>query len=745
MEDDILDSQASRVAAALGRVTEQLAKIDLEATELLNRDPHVWLRIKNHLDLQSFSSSILNRSDLSGEDHWDGAFRSWILPVVEARSTNLPTTSSAAIQPIRPHLPPPIITHSTPSVAVRIVNAPQPRQPSTAAFAAFDSPFAVGASVTYDEPDSTIDPQLLAAPQLPSPTSFMSSFSPFPNGSFSSLFLQPPTPLTPWREEEDSGSPTSELSTAYGSPKSPPLFGSDYDEPYPPSSSAYTPSISAMLGEQQQSYFDPSTFVSYHNAAEPRSPASTDASPPILNSPVSPHRHFPPAIAIREATLPMTDAFAPTSSQQPRPRSRSNSRAPEGGHSVGERNHHRRSISGSSTRNRMEPYPTSPTLTAIDLPGGGDSSSSSYESPASRSRPHSPALVGRRRASSAARPTPDEDDSLHAVAPIGTARKGHQRSSSATSFKDRPVDKDIPNISPSIMPMEYLTLDTSTGSTPVGSMFPPLPTRAAIRKPKSETNIRQVEQPPTREKRKYFVDESISYCLNTRDVFVVHVPERDDKVNVIAREVREVELDPDSNSPGSSLYLVTYESQPFSPEMLQTDFDSNRTYLFREKTSAEKKKKLPTKYHVTFNGHDREVDVKTVDNEGKLGIPKLPMTFVHFLPNSFVAIPKEPLGSPAWWRLIICYGKHLKADLEDGSWTARYDWGDKRRPARLVEHYATCPLRKELGYYDGVGRLATAVRALKPPSAASAKRKARTSTTTQADEDDDDSDEEYGE
>lgn len=87
----------------------------------------------------------------------------------------------------------------------------------------------------------------------------------------------------------------------------------------------------------------------------------------------------------------------------------------------------------------------------------------------------------------------------------------------------------------------------------------------------------------------------------------------------------------------------------------------------------------------------------------------------------------------------------MKADLEDGSWTARYDWGDKRRPARLVEHYATCPLRKELGYYDGVGRLATAVRALKPPSAASAKRKARTSTTTQADEDDDDSDEEYGE
>ncbi|GAA5851300.1 hypothetical protein JCM9279_001098 [Rhodotorula babjevae] len=77
-------------------------------------------------------------------------------------------------------------------------------------------------------------------------------------------------------------------------------------------------------------------------------------------------------------------------------------------------------------------------------------------------------------------------------------------------------------------------------------------------------------------------------------------------------------------------------------------------------------------------------------------------TFLHFLPGDLVVSPSLPLGSREWWRLQECRGMH--AGYLNGAWTARYDdeaaatsggaggggGAEKRRPARILGHFAKC-------------------------------------------------------
>lgn len=58
-------------------------------------------------------------------------------------------------------------------------------------------------------------------------------------------------------------------------------------------------------------------------------------------------------------------------------------------------------------------------------------------------------------------------------------------------------------------------------------------------------------------------------------------------------------------------------------------------------------------------------------------------------------------------RLICCaclFFVHTRWDEE----------GEERRPSRVVQHYATCSLRKKDGDFFSLGKLARAIRTVKP-------------------------------
>ncbi|KAK4694029.1 hypothetical protein P7C70_g8818, partial [Phenoliferia sp. Uapishka_3] len=238
-----------------------------------------------------------------------------------------------------------------------------------------------------------------------------------------------------------------------------------------------------------------------------------------------------------------------------------------------------------------------------------------------------------------------------------------------------------------------------------------------------------------REKRKLVIPKDAVFRENEGPVFVIYSPSKEGKVHITQNDIQEIELDPHSNKPGTSLWQVVFEQVHYSRELQMLDCDRQESYLFHSTSS-----KRPIKYHVTFSHLNPEGLVLTVDPTDDVTLiqPAVPMTFVQFPRDQLVVFPAHAIGSAAWWRLPRCKGRHLKPDEEDGSWTGRWDVEAPRRPSRCVSHFAECEHRRGLPW-DGLGQLARAIRAPAAKTKPRARRKSE-GVKTEEDEDEDDGD-----
>ncbi|KAK4055002.1 hypothetical protein OIO90_003343 [Microbotryomycetes sp. JL221] len=227
-------------------------------------------------------------------------------------------------------------------------------------------------------------------------------------------------------------------------------------------------------------------------------------------------------------------------------------------------------------------------------------------------------------------------------------------------------------------------------------------------------------EPRSRSTRSLAYDENAVFLKNEQHVFVLHTQTRY-KPEITEQDVVELDLDPDStcHDPSSALWRAVHDDEPYTAETLIEDCEREAEYGFVSTRSG-----VTTRWIVKFS-----VDATTDEDspqprtEIKPSHPPLQppsvnptYTFVHFAPGTIVVNPTYPIGSSKWWRVQECDVKHEHCP-GDGSWTARWDEeGEERRPSRVVQHYASCTLRKNQGDFFALGKLARAVRTTKKRS-----------------------------
>ncbi|ORY84664.1 hypothetical protein BCR35DRAFT_324738 [Leucosporidium creatinivorum] len=209
-------------------------------------------------------------------------------------------------------------------------------------------------------------------------------------------------------------------------------------------------------------------------------------------------------------------------------------------------------------------------------------------------------------------------------------------------------------------------------------------------------------------------DENAVFLKNDQHVFVVHTQTRT-KTEITEADVLEIDLD--SSTPSTSaLHRAIHEGQPYGDQTLLEECTNNTSYAFTSTRAG-----ATNHWLVSFSLDPSAPPTSPrplTTIAPRLPQPNLPadaiFTFVHFVPGTIVVSPTYPMGASKWWRVQECPGRHENCP-GDGSWTARWDEeGEERRPSRVVQHYASCSMRRVDGDSFALGKLARAVRKTKP-------------------------------
>lgn len=588
---------------------------DLSRT-VQHHDPWFWSRIKAAVEQQTFQS-LLNNTQ-GADEAWNGAMSRWIWPAINAR------------------VPPPAVTVDSTAMEDEDDNGGGLGFESKLDSKAFFLPDPLPA---HSRSDTAYAPPPQRPPQSPpfgADSAYPPTTYPAPNPNPVSATYFPniviPASASPFYDSAPLTSLDPQLLTYSSPPAVPPILTSfptlptitttDYNaSPFPngnvlvqtayatwnEATSPGNPTSPLYGSEALFGTFDMGGGGGFLTSNEYRPAGSgNDVYSTSEETTSDPPRSTPPL------PPPTASSFVEPPPLQGRSRSFGS-----GGQSSGGRGH-RHTLSGSS---RVEPYPTS----ALDASDIEDSTSS---------------------------------------------RAGHRRGSSAS--------QRVPSRSPENKPLDHFRIPKSEDSPSTGfeqlhlspnppSLFPPAPSSSTMTstttsrpRAKSDASVKR------REKRKLNITSDAVFRDNDSSVFVIYAPAKEDKVHITPNDLHEVVLDSHLNQPGTSLFNVAFNHVPYTPELRAADCSRSQSYIF---TSTNPKK--PGQFHVSFSFAHAGGVVQVVNpNDGvTLREARLPMTFIHFPPNSIVVFPAHPIGSANWWRLPRCVGRHLKPDEPDGSWT----------------------------------------------------------------------------
>ncbi|GJN88565.1 hypothetical protein Rhopal_001531-T1 [Rhodotorula paludigena] len=172
-------------------------------------------------------------------------------------------------------------------------------------------------------------------------------------------------------------------------------------------------------------------------------------------------------------------------------------------------------------------------------------------------------------------------------------------------------------------------------------------------------------------------DPALVAVKNSEHVFAVHTQGGRKSDEGLTR----LYIDESSLSPVSPIGRAVFGDEGYTPAHLAEDCTLGSVYSFY--TPA----RVPWTVSFTLTGA-AAFPAAPVSSE----VHQPLHTFFHFLPGDLVVSPSHPLGSRDWWRMQECRAAH-PGYPGDGHWTARFDddgQAEKRRPARIFNHFAKC-------------------------------------------------------
>lgn len=260
----------------------------------------------------------------------------------------------------------------------------------------------------------------------------------------------------------------------------------------------------------------------------------------------------------------------------------------------------------------------------------------------------------------------------------------------------RPADADSFHSSPEASPATRL--DDLHLHSPKANYFPPLPSE----KPEREKAGGRYPGKGMRRSREFAMDDGKEYRTNEDDLFVIHfgIPAKGKKTAVTEKTCVQIELDP--LTPVAERTGILWREGGTS---IEDDGEEGASYVFVPKVSSDGTRPSG-RWRVVYSPSLGTL-VESLDSPPSGYVPRT--TFIHFLPQSIVIFPAQPIGSTEWWRVQVCVGKHSKSP-DKGDWSARFDKRESssdRRPVRVVQHFASCTNRA--GEEGGLTGLARAV------------------------------------